>query len=131
MSTAIIDRKGLAITAGTFLIWGVVPLYWHLLKTVPSFQIIAHRIVWSAVLVMSGAVGYTLQVIGQRDTDPTVASLLMCLEAVFAVLTGAVLLGEKMTAREAAGCVMMFAAVILAQLSPVISSIRRNGRSHR
>ena len=52
MSAAAIDRKGLAITAGTFLIWGVVPLYWHLLKAVPSFQIIAHRIVWSAVLVI-------------------------------------------------------------------------------
>lgn len=52
MSASPIDRKGLAITAGTFLIWGVVPLYWHLLKAVPSFQIIAHRIVWSAVLVI-------------------------------------------------------------------------------
>ena len=81
--------------------------------------------------ILSGAAGYTLQVLGQRDTDPTVASLIMCLEAVFAVLTGAVLLGEKMTAREAAGCILMFTAVILAQLSPVISSIRRNGRSHR
>ena len=81
--------------------------------------------------VLSGAVGYTLQVLGQRDTDPTVASILMCLEAVFATLTGALLLGEKMTAREAAGCMLMFTAVILAQLSPVISSIRRNGRSHR
>ena len=81
--------------------------------------------------IMSGAIGYTLQVLGQRDTDPTVASRLMCLEAVFAVLTGVIILGEKMTAREAAGCVLMFIAVILAQLSPVISSIRRNGRSHR
>ena len=81
--------------------------------------------------IMSGAFGYTLQVLGQRDTDPTVASLLMCLEAVFAVLTGAVLLGEKMAAREAAGCILMFTAVILAQLSPVISSLRRVARSHR
>lgn len=81
--------------------------------------------------VLSGAVGYTLQIIGQRDTDPTVASLIMCLESVFAVLTGAILLGEKMTVRETVGCVMMFSAVILAQLSPVISSIRRNGQSHR
>ena len=81
--------------------------------------------------VMSGAVGYTLQVLGQRDTDPTVASLLMCMEAVFAVLTGVLLIGEKMTVREAVGCVLMFCAVILAQLSPVISSIRRNGQSHR
>lgn len=52
MNPDAIDRKGLAITAGTFLIWGVVPLYWHLLRAVPSFQIIAHRIVWSAVLVI-------------------------------------------------------------------------------
>ena len=81
--------------------------------------------------IMSGAAGYTLQVLGQRDTDPTVASLIMCLEAVFAVLTGAVVLGEKMQPRETAGCILMFTAVILAQLSPVISSIRRNGRSHR
>ena len=81
--------------------------------------------------IMSGAVGYTLQVLGQRDTDPTVASLLMCMEAVFAVLTGVLLIGEKMTVRETVGCVLMFFAVILAQLSPVISSIRRNGQSHR
>ena len=81
--------------------------------------------------VLSGAVGYTLQVLGQRDTDPTVASLLMCLEAVFAVLTGVIVLGEKLTVRETVGCVLMFTAVILAQLSPVISSIRRGGRSGR
>ena len=81
--------------------------------------------------IMSGALGYTLQIVGQRDTDPTVASLLMCLESVFAVITGAILLHEKMTVREAVGCVLMFSAVILAQLSPVISSIRRDERSHR
>ena len=81
--------------------------------------------------LMSGAVAYTLQIVGQRDTDPTVASLIMCLEAVFATLTGALILGEKMTVRETVGCVLMFVAVVLAQLSPVISSIRRGGRSRR
>ena len=75
--------------------------------------------------VMSGAAGYTLQIFGQRETNPTVASLLMCLESVFAVLTGAILLGEKMTGRETAGCILMFLAVILAQLSPVIARRRR------
>ena len=105
------------------------------------FALITETITWEGIRealipilyagILSGAAGYTLQVLGQRDTDPTVASLLMCLEAVFAVLTGALLLGEKMTARETVGCFMMFTAVILAQLSPVISSIRRNGRSHR
>ena len=70
---------------------------------------------------MSGAVGYTLQAFGQRDTDPTVASLLMCLEAVFAVLTGVLLIGERMTRPELLGCVMMFCAVVLAQISPLLS----------
>ncbi|KAB7769121.1 EamA family transporter RarD [Xanthomonas maliensis] len=46
-------RRGLLITASAFVLWGVVPLYWHLLKAVPSLQIIAHRIVWSTVLVVA------------------------------------------------------------------------------
>ena len=46
-----IDRQGLWMAVGAFVIWGVMPLYWHLLKAVPSLQIIAHRIVWSTVLV--------------------------------------------------------------------------------
>ncbi|MBQ1365732.1 MAG: DMT family transporter [Clostridia bacterium] len=75
----------------------------------------AFPIIYSGIF--SGAVGYSLQIIGQRDVNPTVASLVMCLEAVFAVLTGAILLGERMTGREIAGCVLMFCAVILAQLS--------------
>ena len=66
--------------------------------------------------VMSGGVGYTLQMVAQGFTDPTVASLLMSLEAVFAALTGAVLLGERMTLRELTGCVIMFAAIVLVQL---------------
>lgn len=47
-----IDRKGLWMTVMAFVVWGVVPLYWHLLKQVPSFQIIAHRIVWSSILLL-------------------------------------------------------------------------------
>ena len=47
-----LDRRGLAVTAGAFAIWGVVPVYWHLLKLVPSMQIMAHRVVWSALLVV-------------------------------------------------------------------------------
>ena len=66
--------------------------------------------------VLSGGVGYTLQMTAQRFTDPTVASLLMCLESVFAVLAGALLLGERMSPREAAGCAVLFAAILLVQL---------------
>lgn len=75
--------------------------------------------------ILSGAVGYTLQILGQRDVNPTLASLLMCLESVFAVLTGALLLGERLTGREAAGCVLMFAAVLLAQAAPWLRKTSR------
>ena len=45
-------RRGLWIAAASFVLWGLMPLYWHLLKTVPSLQIVVHRIVWSSVLVV-------------------------------------------------------------------------------
>ena len=60
--------------------------------------------------------GYTLQIVAQKDTDPTVASLLMSLESVFAVLAGWVLLGDLLTAREALGCMLMMGGIVLAQL---------------
>lgn len=66
--------------------------------------------------VISGGVGYTLQITAQKHTDPAVASLLMSLEAVFAVIAGALILGERLTARESAGCAVMFAAIVIVQL---------------
>lgn len=66
--------------------------------------------------IVSGGIGYTLQIVAQKYTDPTVASLLMSLESVFAVIAGAALLGERMSPRELLGCVIMFAAIVLVQL---------------
>lgn len=66
--------------------------------------------------VMSGAVGYTLQILGQKYTDPAIASLIMSLEAVFSALTGLIVLHERMTGREIIGSAVLFSAVILAQL---------------
>ena len=66
--------------------------------------------------VVSAGAGYTLQLVGQKYTDPTIASLLMSLESVFAVIAGSVLLKERMTTREAMGCVIMFAAILLVQI---------------
>ena len=77
---------------------------------------------WSAWIpllyagILSSAVGYTLQIVGQKDFNPTVASLLMSLESVFAVLAGWLLLHQTMTLREAVGAALVFAAVIIAQL---------------
>ena len=66
--------------------------------------------------ILSGGVGYTLQIVAQKFTDPTIASLLMSLESVFAVLAGAVLLHERMTPRELTGCAVMFVAIVLVQI---------------
>lgn len=66
--------------------------------------------------VMSSAVAYTLQIVAQKDADPTVASLILSLESVFAAICGAIILGETLTGREISGCVVMFIAIILAQL---------------
>ncbi|MBR3874366.1 MAG: DMT family transporter [Clostridia bacterium] len=66
--------------------------------------------------VLSGAVGYTLQILAQRDAEPTIASLLMSLESVFAVLAGWVLLGDALSLRELTGCVLMMGGIVLAQL---------------
>ena len=66
--------------------------------------------------VVSGGIGYTLQIVAQKFTDPTIASLLMSLESVFAVIAGSVLLGEQMSSRELLGCAVMFAATVLVQI---------------
>lgn len=65
---------------------------------------------------LSCGVGYTLQIIGQKDTKPAVASLIMSLESVFAALAGAVILREIPSLREGLGCILMFAAIVLVQL---------------
>ena len=66
--------------------------------------------------VLSGGLGYTSQMIAQRDTNPTVASLLMSLESVFAVLAQWAILGELLSARELLGCGLMLCGIVLAQL---------------
>lgn len=66
--------------------------------------------------VMSCGVAYTMQIVAQKYTEPAVASLLLSLESVFAALAGAVVLGEVLSGRELTGCIIMFAAIILAQL---------------
>lgn len=74
---------------------------------------------WLPILyagVLSCGVAYTLQIVAQADTDPTVASMILCLESVFAVIAGMIILKESMSIREIAGCVIMFAAIVVSQL---------------
>jgi len=74
--------------------------------------------VWYLILymgVLSSGVAYTLQMVGQKTAEPAVASIVMSLESVFAALAGWAVLGERLSPREFIGCVLVFAAVILAQ----------------
>ncbi len=84
---------------------------------------------WDAILpllyagVLSCGVAYTLQIVGQRNANPTIASLLMSVESCFAVLGGWAILGERLSGREGLGCILIFGAVVLAELPT------RSGRS--
>lgn len=74
---------------------------------------------WIPVLyagVLSCGVAYTLQIVGQKGMNPTVASLILSLESVISVIAGWLILGQKLTASELFGCALMFAAIILVQL---------------
>ena len=66
--------------------------------------------------IMSSGVAYTLQIVGQQELDPTIASLAMCLESVFSALAGWIILGQTLTGTELAGCILMFAAIVASQL---------------
>lgn len=88
-----------------------------LIAETPSWE----KIVSAAIPILycgllSGGVAYTLQVVAQKMTDPTIASLLMSLESVFAVLGGALLLNEHMSTRELLGCIVLFVAIVLVQI---------------
>ena len=74
---------------------------------------------WKPVLyagIMSSGVAYTLQIVGQKGMNPTVASLILSLEAVVSVLAGFVMLDQQLTMRETMGCAFMFCAIVFAQL---------------
>ena len=76
--------------------------------------------------ILSGGAAYTLQIVGQQYTEPTVASLLLSLESVFSALFGCLLIPEqKLTSRELIGCVLMFLAIVLAQLPERKASAKR------
>ena len=86
------------------------------------FETVDFAAIWSCILpllyvgIFSCGVGYTLQILAQKDSNPTVVTILLSLESVFAVIAGAIVLHQQMAAREYIGCVVMFVAVILAQI---------------
>jgi len=111
------QTDGLELSMIQFFTAGVICLAYTLAaERVTVSQILSCR--W--MLLYSGAlscgVAYTAQVIGQKHTPPALASLLMCLESVFAAIFGWMLLGEVLSEREWLGCILMFSAIVISQL---------------
>lgn len=99
-----------------FFVCGLLTLFWTFItRTFSPSEI------WKNILpilysgVISCGIGYTLQNVGQKYTDPTSASLIMSLESVFSAISGALFLHEYMTSTQTLGCALTFAAVIITQ----------------
>lgn len=108
---------GVKLSCMQFFVCGVLSIICMFL-----FETVHFSDVWACAVpilyagVMSCGVAYTFQIVAQKYTEPTVASLLMSLESVFAVIAGVLILHEQVSLKEGAGCLIMFIAIILAQL---------------
>lgn len=108
---------GVELSCAQFLVVTVLSSIGMLATETPSAE--ALRICIGPILyvgILSSGVAYTLQILAQKDSNPTVVSLLLSLESVFATLAGAIILHDQMSGKEYFGCVLMLAAVVLAQL---------------
>ena len=108
---------GIKLSCIQFLTVGIVSMVFMFIFEHPDIHAIldcAVPILYAGML--SCGLGYTFQVVAQKHAEPTVASLLMSLESVFAVVFGALLLHETMSMRELSGCLIIFIAVIISQL---------------
>lgn len=108
---------GVKMSCIQFLVCGLLSGIAMLFAEQP--QLSAVLLAWKPIAyagIMSCGVGYTLQIVGQKGMDPTIASLILSLESCISVLAGWLLLGQTLSMREGLGCVVMFAAIILAQL---------------
>ena len=99
-----------AVTAVLCLIGGI------LFETVSLSAVLSCAVPIAYAGILSAGMGYTLQILAQRDAEPAIASLLMSMESVFAVLAGWIILGDALSLRELLGCVLMMGAIVLAQL---------------
>lgn len=108
---------GVLLSCVQFLTCGILSLPFILFMEKPQWnQILSAKIPILYAGILSCGVAYTLQIIGQKNTNPTIASLILSLESVVSVLAGWLLLKQSLTGREIAGCIVMFVAIIIAQL---------------
>lgn len=115
------DCDGIVLSCAQFFTAGLITTIlmfifekpeWHAMKSAGG------ALLYSGLL--SCGVAYTLQVVGQKYCAATIASLIMCMESVFAVISSAILLHEKLTGREILGCAVMFGAIVISQVYPML-----------
>ncbi|MBQ1536685.1 MAG: DMT family transporter [Ruminococcus sp.] len=117
---------GLRLSAMQFLVGGALSgIAMFIFETPKLSGILDASVPLLYAGILSCGVAYTLQIIGQKYTEATVASLILCMESVFGVLTAAVILGERLSVREIIGCVIMFGAIILSQFSERLSKANK------
>lgn len=130
---------GMRMSCIQFLVAGIlsaIPMFFiDMNHSVSGFQIWLNGFTtwnaWIPILyagIFSCGIAYTLQIIGQKDVNPTIASLIMSLESVFSVLAGWVILKESLSPRELIGCGCIFVAVLLAQLPSHINKEKKPDR---
>jgi drug/metabolite transporter (DMT)-like permease len=100
-----------AIESGILMVFFERPTMADILAAAPSLLYVG---------VFSSGIAYTLQIIGQRNLNPAIASLLMCLESVISAISGWIILGQAMTGMEIFGSSLMFLSIVLAQLLPFV-----------
>ena len=108
---------GVKMSCIQFFVSGILSLPFMFVLETP--RLVAVAAAWMPLLyagVLSCGVAYTLQILGQKNVNPAVASLILSLESCFSVLAGWIILGERLSFRESLGCILMFLAIILAQL---------------
>lgn len=107
----------IVLSCGQYLVTGVVSCILMFIFEKPDVSNImqaAVPILYAGI--MSCSCAFTFQIIGQKYTEPTLASMLLCTESVFSVIFSFIILGERMTVIEYVGCAVMFTAIIIAQL---------------
>ncbi|MCI5624061.1 DMT family transporter [Anaerostipes sp.] len=108
---------GVKMSCIQFIVCGIVCAVPMMIFEHPSIGALVAA--WKPLLyagVLSCGVGYTLQIVGQKGMNPTVASLILSLESVTSVIAGFLILHQKLSGREMFGCLLMFVAIILAQI---------------
>ena len=110
-------NDGVKMSCIQFFVCGILCFVPMMLFEHPEISVIL--LAWKPILyagVMSCGVAYTLQIVGQKNMNPTVASLILSLESVTSVIAGFLVLHQNLSYRESIGCGLMFVAIVLAQL---------------